>query len=191
MLYNYYKNTDMKKLVLGFVAIVSFLGCTSTADEDENTTSTIFVEQKVSEFVKANPDWSKDETIQEATTDKFKHAVINWSNEPNFLQDMPFQLKALRDTLLNETNFKIATFVGYNDNMRASGSILNYIQLQIDGIVPPDLEKKLVLNNKYTITGNMYKQGKRGDVKYISVVDFKGYDLGKYLFSVTAVKPLK
>ncbi len=191
MLYNFYKYNIMKKIVLGLIAIVSFFGCTSTPDEDEKTASTIFVEKKLNEFVKANPDWSKDETIQAATTDKFKHAVINWSNEPSFLKDMPFQLKGLRDTILNETNFKIATFVGYNDNTRATGSILNYIQLQIDGIVPPDLEKSLILDNKYTITGNMYKQGKRGDVKYISVVDFKGYDLGKYLFSVTAVKPHK
>ena len=181
----------MKKLILGLIVAASFASCTSMPDKDENVPSNIFVEQKVNEFIKANPDWSKDEATQDATTDKFKHAVINWSNEPNFLQDMPFQLKALRDTSLNETNFKIATFVGYNDNTRISGSILNYIQLQIDGIVPPDLEKDLILNKNYTITGNMYKQGKRGDVKYISVADFKGYDLGKYLFSVTAVKPIK
>lgn len=181
----------MRKLILGLIVAACISSCTSSPSKDENTPSTIFVEQKVSEFVKANPDWAKDETIQEATTDQFKHAVINWSNEPNFLQDMPFQLKGLRDTLLNETNFKIATFVGYNDNTRVSGSILNYIQLQIDGIVPPDLEKDLTLNKNYTLTGSMYKQGKRGDVKYISVADFKGYDLGKYLFSVTAVKPLK
>lgn len=181
----------MKKILLLLIVAASFTACTSTPTVEENATSTIFVEQKVNEFIKANPDWDKDETIKEATTEKFKHAVINWSNEPNFLQDMPFQLKGLRDTLLNETNFKIATFVGYNDNTRVSGSILNYIQLQIDGIVPPDLEKDLVLSKNYTITANLYKQGKRGDVKYISVADFKGYDLGKYLFSVTAVKPIK
>ena len=183
----------MRKLLLGLIVAASFTACTSSSstDSDKNTTSTIFVEQKVNEFIKANPDWDKDETIKEATTEKFKHAVINWSNELNFLQDMPIQLKTLRDTVLNETNFKIATFVGYNDNTRVSGSILNYIQLQIDGIVPPDLEKELSLNKNYTVTGNMYKQGKRGDVKYISVADFKGYDLGKYLFSVTAVKPIK
>jgi hypothetical protein len=183
----------MRKLFLGLIIAANFAACTSSpsSDSDQKIASTIFVEQKVNEFIKANPDWAKDETIQKATTDKFKHAVINWSNEPNFLQDMPFQLKGLRDTLLNETNFKIATFVGYNDNTRVSGSILNYIQLQIDGIVPPDLEKDLTLSKNYTITGNLYKQGKRGDVKYISVADFKGYDLGKYLFSVTAVKPIK
>lgn len=180
----------MKKIYLLFV-VAAFAACTSSPSKQEVPASTVFVEQKVNEFIAANPDWTKDETTQEATTEKFKHAVINWSNEPNFLQDMPFQLKALRDTLLNETNFKIATFVGYNDNMRASGSTLNYIQLQIDGIVPPDLEKDLTLTNKYTITGNMYKQGKRGDVKFISVADFKGYDLGKYLFSVTGVKSIK
>jgi hypothetical protein len=181
----------MKKILLLLIVAASFTACTSTPTVEENATSTIFVEQKVNEFIKANPDWDKDETIKEATTEKFKHAVINWSNELNFLQDMPFQLKTLRDTVLNETTFKIATFVGYNDNTRVSGSILNYIQLQIDGIVPPDLEKSLSLGKNYTITGNMYKQGKRGDVKYISVADFKGYDLGKYLFSVTSAKPIK
>ena len=102
----------MKKILLLLIVAASFTACTSTPTVEENATSTIFVEQKVNEFIKANPDWAKDETIQEATTEKFKHAVINWSNEPNFLQDMPFQLKGLRDTLLNETNFKIATLLG-------------------------------------------------------------------------------
>lgn len=188
-----FKSKIFRTIICGISLTTTLLltSCTSTPDKDENKETTIFVEEKVNDFVRANPDWSKDETTQEATTDKFKHAVINWSNEPNFLKDMPFQLKGLRDTTLNEANFKIATFVGFNDNTRVSGSILNYIQLRIDAIVPRDLEKDLIPNKNYTITGSMYKQGKRGDVKYISVADFKGYDLGKYLFSLTAVKPIK
>lgn len=166
------------------------LGCANEEKKEKSAKSTIFIQQKLEEFIEANPDWSKDDATQKATTEKFKHAVINWSNETNFLNDMPLQLKGMRDTMLNQTPFKIATFSGYNDSTRPMNSILNYIQLQIDGIVPPDLEKKLQLQKNYKITASMYKQGKRADVKYISVADFKGYDLGKYLFSLTSVKPV-
>lgn len=179
----------MKKLFILLSFTFSIVACTSSPKE-ETAQSNIFIEQKVNQFVKENPDWSKDEKVDEETTDKFKHAVINWSNDPTFLSNMPLQFKSMRDTSLNQTPFKIATFGAYNDNLRERGSILNYIQLQIDAIVPPELEKSLVKSKNYHITGNLYKQGKRADVKYISVADFKGYDLGKYLFSLTNVKPL-
>ena len=64
----------MKKILLLLIVAASFTACTSTPTVEENATSTIFVEQKVNEFIKANPDWAKDETIQEATTEKFKTA---------------------------------------------------------------------------------------------------------------------
>lgn len=174
---------------IAILFLLFFTACTSETKEEANK-SPIFIEQKVNQFVKENPDWSKGEVVKETTTDKFRHAVINWSNEPGFLNNMPLQLEKLRDTTLNDTPFKIATFGAYNDNLRKMGSVLNYIQLQIDAIVPPALEKSLKMNSNYKITGSLYKQGKRGDVKYISVADFKGYDLGKYMFSLTAAKPL-
>jgi hypothetical protein len=179
----------MKKLFLLLTTAIA-LGCTSAPKEDANT-SAIFIEQKVQTFVNDYPEWNKDEATKEATTEKFKHAVINWSNEPDFLKDMPLQLKSIRDTTLSDAPFKIATFTGYNDTKRPMNSILNYIQLQIDAIVPEELMKDLQPKNNYTISANLFKQGKRADVKYISVADFKGYDLGKYLFTLTAVKNIK
>lgn len=175
--------------MVGIVCLLFVAACTSETKEEADQ-SPIFIEQKVTQFVKDHPDWSKGEVVKETTTDKFKHAVINWSNEPVFLNNMPLKLEKLRDTTLNDTPFKIATFGAYNDNLRKMGSVLNFIQLQIDAIVPSALEKDLKIDHNYKISGSLYKQGKRGDVKYISVADFKGYDLGKYLFSLTAANPL-
>jgi hypothetical protein len=178
----------MKRLSLFFIAI-SFMACTSKPKENANT-STIFLEQKVAEFAAQHPEWTSGETANEEITEKFKREVIKWSNEEQFLNEMPLQFKSLRDTLLNGQGFKIATFTGYNDNKRPMGSLLNYMQLQIDGIVPDALLKYLKPNQNYHLTGMLYKQGKRADVKVIKVADFKGYDLGKYTFSVTKVAPL-
>ncbi len=173
------------------MVVATAVACSNGKPKDEPIVSDIFVEQKVGDFIAQNPDWATGEKVSDATVDKFKHEVIRWSNEQEFLNQMPLQLKGLRDTLLNDQSFKIATFTGYNDTNRKIGSLLNYIQLQIDGIVPNDLLKELKPNQNYTLTGLLYKQGKRADVKLIKVADFKGYDLGKYTFSVTAVKPVK
>ena len=183
------KLPDMKRLFLLFIAAAA-VSCTSNQPKEAVAPSNIFVVQKVNEFVAQHPEWTSGETANEEITEKFKKEVIRWSNEEQFLNEMPLQFKGLRDTLLNGQGFKIATFTGYNDNTRPSGSILNYIQLQIDGIVPNDLLKDLHRDKNYHLTGMLYKQGKRADVKVIKVADFKGYDLGKYTFSVTKVKPL-
>lgn len=179
----------MKKLALVF-AIALLAACSNKKAEEKTNNSNIFIEQKVSEFIADNPDWTKDQTTQDATTDKFKHWAINLSNEADFLKDMPLKLKSLTDTLVSGQTFKLAKFVGYNDNTRPKESLLNYIQVQINGIMPDDLLKTVALEKNYTITGNLYKQGKRADVKFVNVADFKGYDIGKYTFSITAVKPL-
>lgn len=179
----------MNRFFLLLIAAVA-VSCTSNQSKEAATTSNVFVEQKVNEFVAQHPEWTSGETANEEITEKFKREVIRWSNEEQFLNGMPMQLKGLRDTLLNGQGFKIATFAGYNDNTRPTGSLLNYIQLQIEGIVPDDLLKDLTKDKNYHLTGMLYKQGKRADVKVIKVADFKGYDLGKYTFSITKVKPL-
>lgn len=179
----------MKRLFLLFIAAAA-VSCTSNQPKEAAKPSNVFVEQKVNEFVAQHPEWTSGETANEEITEKFKKEVIRWSNEEQFLNEMPMQFRGLRDTLLNGQGFKIATFTGYNDNTRPSGSVLNYIQLQIDGIVPNDLLKDLSKDKNYHLTGMLYKQGKRADVKVVKVADFKGYDLGKYTFSITKVKPL-
>lgn len=183
------KLPNMKRLFLILIAAVA-VSCTSNQPKEAAAPSNVFVEQKVNEFIAQHPEWTSGETANEEITEKFKREVIRWSNEEQFLNEMPMQFKGLRDTLLNGQGFKIATFTGYNDNTRPSGSVLNYIQLQIDGIVPNDLLKDLNKDKNYHLTGMLYKQGKRADVKVIKVADFKGYDLGKYTFSITKVKPL-
>jgi len=180
----------MNRFFLFFVAIVA-VSCTNSQTKEAPTASNIFIEQEVSEFVAQHPEWTNGENTNEEITDKFQHEVKRWSNEQDFLNGMPLQLKDLRDTLLNGTDFKIGTFIGYNDNTRPSGSILNYIQVRIDGILSPEQAQQVKQDGKYTLEGILYKQGSRKDVKLISVADFKGYDLGKYTFSLTKISSVK
>lgn len=180
----------MRKVLLGLVALAT-VAC-NNAPKEETSKSNIFIEQKVQEFVNIYAEyWDKDETSKAETTDKFQHQVIRWSNEPEFLTDMPLQVKAIKDTTVSGADLKLAVFTGYSDNTRPAGSLLNRLQLQIDALVAPALQNEIKVGGNYTITANLYKQGKRADIKYISVADFKGYDLGKYTFSLTSVKPIK
>ncbi len=64
------------------------------------------------------------------------------------------------------------------------------MQLHIDGIVSQNQANDLQVGNRYTLVGTLHKQGKRADVKYINVGTFKGYDLGKYTFVISAFNPL-
>jgi len=179
----------MKKLAL-ILSVAILAACSGKKAEEKTNNSNVFIEQKLSEYIADHPDWTKDQTTQDTTTDNFKRWAIRLSNETDFLKNMPLQLKSLTDTVVSGQTFKLGRFVGYNDNTRPKGSLLNYIQIQVNGIMPDDIVKTVALDKKYTITGNLYKQGKRADVKFINVSDFKGYDVGKYTFSVTAVKPL-
>jgi len=177
----------MRPLIMLF-AVAIFASCSSKKVQEVQTS--IFLEQKLSEFIADNPDWIKDEVTEKETTEKFKHKLINFSNEPDFLKDMPLQLKDVKDTSINEIRTKIATFKAYGDTSRNKNSLLNYIQLQITGIVSEGQVSQLTVNKNYTLTGTLHTQGKRGDVKFIHVADFKGYDLGKYTFLITGFKPL-
>lgn len=177
----------MKNLVL-LIAVAFFVSC--SPKEAEKVKTQIFIEQQLSDFIASNPDWTKDETTEKETTEKFKHKLINLSNEADFLKDMPLQLKEVKDTAINEIRTKIATFKAYGDTSRAKSSLLNYVQLHITGIISAAQSTELVVDKKYTISGTLHKQGKRGDVKFIHVADFKGYDLGRYTFLITGFKPL-
>lgn len=176
----------MKKLMLIF--LVAFAACSNKKPKD--TQSNIFIEQQLSVFIADNPDWTKDEAAEEETTEKFKHKLINLSNEADFLNNMPLQLKEIRDTVIKEQSLKMATFKAYGDTSRHENPLLNLIQLEIYGIVSEDQVKNLTPNKNYQLKGTLYKQGKRADVKFIHVADFKGYDLGKYTFLITGFTPL-
>lgn len=177
----------MKKIAL-LLLVVTLAACSNEKPKDQNTL--VFAEEQLKDFIKYNPDWTKDEATEKETTEKFKHRLINLSNEADFLKNMPLQLKEIKDTLINEQAIKLAVFKAYGDSSRTANSLLNLMQLQIDGIVSDAQLKSLPLNKNYTLTGTLYKQGKRADVKFIHVADFKGYDLGKYTFLITGFKPL-
>ena len=177
----------MKQLI--FLIIVTILASCSNKEAEKVQTS-IFIERELNEFIAIHPDWTKDEATEKETTEKFKHKLINLSNEPDFLKDMPLQLKEVKDTAINEIRTKIATFKTYGDTSRNKNSLLNYMQLQITGIVSEAQIKELAVDKKYTLTGTLHTQGKRKDVKFINVSEFKGYDLGKYTFLITGFKPL-
>lgn len=179
----------MKRIFLLFAAAI-LVSCSNNETKEAPVASNIFIERNVSEFVAQHPEWTNGDNTNEEITDKFQHEVKRWSNEEDFLKDMPLQLRELRDTTLNGTAFKIGTFTGYNDNTRPSGSILNYIQVKIDGVLSPEQLAQVKIDGKYNLEGMLYKQGSRKDVKLISVADFKGYDLGKYLFSLTKITPI-
>lgn len=172
---------DIKGLAF-LLAVGLFTSCASK--EVEKVQSKIFLEQHLQEFIVNNPDWAKDDATEKETTEKFKHKMINLSNEPDFLKDMPLKLISVKDTSINEIRTKIATFKAYGDTSRSESSLLNYMQLQIDGIVTQKQASELNVDQNYKIKGSLHKQGKRADVKFIHVAEFKGYDLGKYTFVV-------
>lgn len=178
----------MKKLVyLLFVSMV-LLACRG---EEKKVQSQIFIEKELSDFIASNPNWGKDEATQAETTDRFQRKLIKLSNEPGFLNGMPLKFSSVTDTTESGQAVKIANFIAYNDNNRPIGSVLNYALLHIKGIVSDEQLKKLKLNDNYTLQGNLQRQGKRADVKFIKVSDFKGYDLGKYTFVITKFDPIE
>lgn len=170
------------------LAVIVFISCSQK--EVEKVQSSIFIEQQLRDFISSNPEWTKDETTEKETTEKFKRKLINLSNDSSFLNGMPLQLKEVKDTAINEIRTKIAVFKAYGDTSRSDSSLLNYMQVQIDGIVSQSQVGSLQVGNNYILAGTLHKQGKRSDVKYINVGNFKGYDLGKYTFLITGIKPL-
>jgi len=178
----------MKKSIVILFAVFILGACSQK--KAETVQSKIFIEQQLKDFIASHPDWTKDEATEKETTEKFKHKLINLSNEADFLKDMPLQLKEVKDTSINEIRTKIAKFTAYGDTSRTESSLLNYVQLEIKGIVNQNQVNELQVDKKYLISGTLHKQGKRADVKYIHVSEFKGYDLGKYIFLITGFKPL-
>lgn len=179
----------MKKIIALFFVLFILVSCNN--EKPKEAPSKVFLENQLSEFITNNPDWTKDEATEAETTEKFKHKAINWSNEPNFLNGMPLQLSRIADTIINEQPIKLAHFKAYSDKARKTESLLNYMQLHIMGIISEAQEKQLNVGQNYQLQGTLQKQGKRADVKFIKVANFKGYDLGKYTFLITGFNELK
>ena len=179
----------MKKLlVLMLVAV--FAACSGEKKVEKPLNSTVFVEQKLSQFFAENPDWTKDATTEAKTIDKFKRQVIKWSNEPDFLQDLPLQVKNIADSTVSDQQVKIVVFKNFIDTTRAKESLLNDIEIEIKGIFSTDQIKNIELDKKYKLKGMLYKQGKRADVSFNPRAERPSYFLGKYTFWNLEAKPL-
>jgi hypothetical protein len=172
----------MKRILfLCMVAII--LSCKN--DKPKGADSTIYTEKQVSDFLSAYPTWT---TADAEITEKFKHRMINLSNEDDFLKAMPFKLIAIRDSLFSGQSVKVAIFETYKDDSRNDKSLLNDLDLQISGLVSDAQISQLKIDQKYYISGTMYKQGKRASVDLVENNNSKTYRLGNYAFLITGYK---
>ncbi|MBB2145463.1 hypothetical protein GM921_08215 [Pedobacter sp. LMG 31464] len=176
----------MRKLMY-FVMAVVLLAC---SEKPKGFDSKIFTEKEVSDFIALNPDWTKDATEADIT-EKFKHKMINLSNEPNFLTEFPLQLTTISDTVVSDQPVKIGVFKNFKDTARPKESLLNDLELEIRGIMPADQAASLTVDKKYILKGMLFKQGKRADVKFSHEVEKPIYTLGKYTFWNISPKEIK
>lgn len=177
----------MKKLVVLFFAVYLF-ACNTKPNAIE---SAVFVEQKLAQFMDNYPEWATNEKTEAEVTDKFKHRVINWSNEPDFLKNMPLQLQKIVDTTESGQSVKMAHFYAFVAKNRNEESLLNHIQLHIKGIVSEAQIKQLQIGEAYLLNGNLQRQGKRADVKFVKRAAGHTYDLGSYTFLITGFTAVK
>ena len=177
----------MKKRLFFLLLIVVLASCSNEKPKDPNTA--VFIEENLKNFIAGNADWTVEPT-QAEITEKFKHQVINWSNAQDFLKNMPLRLKAINDTLISGQSYKIAVFESFDKSERPKESLLNDINLQLSGIIADHQAKTLKIGKNYTISGTLYKQGKRADIKFIHAENSNTYDLGKYIFTINSFKEL-
>ena len=177
-----------KKLLLLFLVAV-FAACSGDKKVEKPLNSTVFIEQKLNGYLAENADWAVEESESEAT-DKFKRQAIKWSNEPDFLKDMPLQLANIKDTVVSEQAVKLVVFKNFKDASRPENSLLNDIGLEINGIFSVDQIKNLEVDKKYTLKGMLFKQGKRADVNISVSAEKPFYNLGTYTFWNVETKAL-
>lgn len=178
------------RVSFGLILLMFLFSC-SDQKQTEEIKSNVVIEKKLNDFINQHKKWVENNEANPETTDKFQREVIHWSNEPDFLQNMPLQVETVKDTVESGQPVKVAVFTGYSDSTRPLNSLLNYIQLTVNGIISDTQAKQLEKGQNYTVQGNLQRQGKRADVKYIQVADFRGYDLGKYTFVISSIKPMK
>ncbi len=171
-----------------FIILSVLLALACSAPKEQKVESTIYLERELAEFVAIHPNWNADEDTEKRITEKFRHRVINWSNEESFLEGLPFKYKKLVDSNVNGKDVKLAYFETFSDSTRAENSLLNVMQLQIKGIVSEAQLKDLTLDRAYYLKGHLFKQGKRAQIQYIEVGQFKGYSLGSYIFNIFETK---
>lgn len=162
-----------------FLMAITLFACSETP---KGSDSKIFTEKEVSNFIKLNPDWTKNVNTEADATEKFQHKMINLSNEADFLTDFPLQLTSISDSTVSNQPVKVAVFKSFEDAARPKESLLNSIALEIRGIMAADQAANLTVDKKYTLKGMLYKQGKRADVKFFHGGETPIYTIGKYTF---------
>lgn len=174
----------MKRVLIFFIAL-SVLSC---SEKPKGADSKIFTEKEVSDFIRLNPQWLKNPENEAEITEKFKHKMINLSNEPKFLSDFPLQLTSVKDTVVSGQTVKLAVFNAFKDPKRPENSLLNQLELEIRAMMSAEQSGTLQVNQKYLLNGMVYKQGKRGDVRLVQHNETPVYELGRYTFWNMTVK---
>lgn len=171
-----------------------FVACAGEKKAETKITykSKIFAEQFLIDYLNENQDLNSDDSLTFADAlDKFQRDIKGVSNNPDFLVDFPLQATNIRDTVMGNQSFKVATFETFTDPMRDKNGLLNKIQLRVNGIFQfPYQANGLVLGGKYYLKAMIYKQGKRKDVNLYKKEGGSVYNLGVYPMAVKELKPL-
>jgi hypothetical protein len=179
-------------LIISLVTI--FLGCSKPKPKIEKITyqSRIFLENRLIEYLNKSAGLQSEDSLKFANAlDSFQRHVKGLSNNIDFLTEFPLQATNIRDTLMGEQLFKMATFEAYTDISRPKGSLLNSMQLRINGIFQfIDEAQGLKLGGKYYLKSMIYKQGKRADVNYYKKSGGNIYVLGVYPMQVKELRPV-
>ncbi|RZL35059.1 MAG: hypothetical protein EOP00_30475 [Pedobacter sp.] len=188
------RKNDLKATLLMILLVSLFVACAGKKKAETKITykSKIFTEQFLIDYVNENQDLNSDDSLTFANAlDKFQRDIKGVSNNPDFLVDFPLQATNIRDTVMGNQSFKMATFETYNDPLRDKNGLLNNIQLRVNGIFQfPDQAYGLALGGKYYLKAMIYKQGKRKDVNLYKKEGGPIYNLGVYPMAVKELKPI-
>lgn len=176
----------MKKLAVLAISIL-LLSCN---DKPKGSESKIFTEKAVSDFIRIHPEWDEGGKVNEETTEKFKHMMVNLSNEADFLKDLPFELKELKDTTISNQSYKLGLFTSFKDEKRDPNALLNDLDYRVNGLMHAD-QVSVEVGNRYLISGTVFKQAKRATITHVMMGDRKMYILGNFTFFVNSAKAIK
>ncbi|RZL44826.1 MAG: hypothetical protein EOP00_18940 [Pedobacter sp.] len=182
------------KFSILFIALFTILlGCKGKQKpkiEQIKYQSKIFLENRLIEYLNKSEGLQSPDSLKFVKAlDSFQRHVKGLSNNVDFLTEFPLQATNIRDTLIGEKLFKMATFETYTDPLRPKESLLNRMKLKVNGIFQfIDESQGLVLGGKYYLISMLYKQGKRADVNYYKKAGGNIYVLGVYPMQVKELR---
>lgn len=183
-----------KKFLLLAMLFPLLVACAGKQKAEEKITyqSKIFTEQYLINYINENPDLNSNDSLEyDVALDQFQKEIKGLSNHADFLVDFPLQATNIRDTTMGTQRFTIATFETFKDNLRDELSLLNSIELRINGIFQfAEQAKGLALGGHYYLKAMIYKQGKRKDVNFYKKDTGSIYILGVYPMAVKELKQI-